>query len=85
MIKADELRAILNRKPFQPFRVRVSDGRTYDIRYPELSMVGESVFIIGIPAPDDANPRFYDRQAWIMLNMIDGIDPLPETAATSTP
>jgi hypothetical protein len=85
MIKADELRAILYRKPFQPFRVRVSDGRTYDVRYPEMNLVGESVFIIGIPAPNDPNPRFYDTQAWIMLNMIDGIDLLPEAAPTSTP
>jgi hypothetical protein len=76
-MRAEELRELLDRKPFQPFRVRVSDGRSFDIRYPELSLLGESVFIIGIPAPDDPNPRLYDRQAWVMLNMIDAIEPLP--------
>ncbi len=85
MIKADELRAILYRKPFQPFRVRVSDGRTFIIRYPEMNLIGESVFIIGIPPPDDPDSRFYDTQEWIMLKMIDGIDLLPEGAPTSTP
>jgi hypothetical protein len=84
-MRPDELRQVLYKEPFQPFRVRVRDGRTFDIRYSELSLIGESVFIIGIPAPDDPNPRFYDRQAWIPLQWIDGIDPLPEPAGTTAP
>ena len=77
---SEELRQHQNRKPFQPFRVHLKDGRSFDIHYPELNLVGESVFIIGIPAPDDPNPRFYDRQVWVPLKEIDGIDHLPEPA-----
>ena len=73
-----QLREHLWREPFRPFRVRLKDGRCYEIRYPKLNLVGESVFIIGLPAPDDPSPRFYDRQVWVPLNVIDGIDLLPE-------
>jgi hypothetical protein len=64
-MQAEQLREHLYRQPFRPFRVRVSDGRSFDIRFPDLNLVGESVFVIGIPAPDDPLPRFYDRQAWV--------------------
>ncbi len=77
----EQLRQHLYRKPFQPFRVRLHDGRSYDIRHPNLGLVGESVFIVGIPAPDDPNPVYYDRTVWVQLAQIDGIEPLPEPAA----
>jgi len=48
-----------------------------------LHLVGESVFIIGIPASDDPNPRFYDRTEWVRLNLIDSLDNLPESTATA--
>ena len=77
---SEELRQRLYREPFQPFRVKLKDGRSFDIHYPKLNLVGESVFIIGLPAPDDPNPRFYDRQVWVPLKQIDEIDLLPGPA-----
>ena len=35
MSPADVLEA-LRRRPFEPFRIQVSDGSTYDVRHPEL-------------------------------------------------
>lgn len=80
-MKADELRAIMYRKPFQPFRIRLKDGRTFDIHYPRLNLVGESVILIGTPPLGDSNPRFSERHDWVMLKLIDGIEFLPEPAA----
>ena len=80
-MQPERLRELLRQRPFRPFRVRLKDGQSHDIRYPDLHLVGESVFIIGIPAPGDLNPRFYDRQVWVPLSLIDGIDSLPEPAA----
>jgi hypothetical protein len=48
---AEELYQTLHRKPFKPFRVYLRDGRTYDIRFPEINMVTEAAFSIGIPEP----------------------------------
>ncbi len=81
-MKADELRASLHREPFQPFRVCLKDGQAFDIVHPNLGMVGESVFLIGIPAPDDPHPVYGDRTKWVWLSAIDRIEPLP-TAALS--
>lgn len=79
-MKPEQIRELLRRRPFQPFRVRLKDGQFHDIRYPNLHLVGESVFMIGIPAPDDPDPQFYDTMVWVMLKLIDGIERLPEPA-----
>jgi hypothetical protein len=78
---SEQLRQHLYRQPFEPFRVRLSDGRSYDIRYRDLNLVGESVFIIGIPEAGDPDPQFFDHTIWVPLKLIDGIDPLPNLAA----
>jgi hypothetical protein len=75
-MRAEELRAILYRKPFEPFRVRVKDGRSFDIRHPRLGLVGETVFIIGVPAPNETDPRLADHSVWVWLRDLDGIEPL---------
>ena len=49
MSPADVLFA-LQKRPFEPFRIQVSDGPAYDIRHPELVMVGLGALVIGIPA-----------------------------------
>lgn len=75
---ADNLRELLYREPFQAFRVRVDDGRSFDIRYPKLNIVGESIFIIGLPDAND--PRLYDHTVWVPIKTIDGAEPLPQEA-----
>ena len=42
-----ELRSRLDREPFEPFRVHVTDGRHYDIRDPKLAVPTENrLFIV---------------------------------------
>jgi hypothetical protein len=68
-------------RPFRPFRLRLSDGRSFDISYPWLLLVTEGWLVIGIPAPDE--PRFGDRQEWVPLKLVEGTDPLPQTSTVS--
>ena len=49
---AGELRDILDREPFQPFRVRLSSGDAYDIRNPGLALVMRSRLFIAFPNSD---------------------------------
>ncbi len=51
-MRPDDVRARLHAQPFQPFRIRLSNGITYDITHPDLVMVGRSALVIGTPAPD---------------------------------
>ena len=80
-MRAEEVAQYLHREPFQPFRVRLTDGRSFDIVHPNLGLLGASVLIIGIPAPDDPKPIYGDRTEWVRLHLIDGIEPLPTPAA----
>ncbi len=48
-MRADELKAILGRRPFLPVRLLITSGEHYDVRHPEQVMVwaGSVVFAIG--------------------------------------
>lgn len=46
---ADELRELLNREPFAPFRVVMSSGKTYEIANPDLVVVMKSEFFVAFP------------------------------------
>ena len=41
-MRPDDVRAELRIQPFQPFRIRLSNGKTYDVPHPDLVM-GRSV------------------------------------------
>ena len=73
-MRPEDIRQFLQHKPFQPFRLTLTDGRTYDVRHPELAMVGRSTVAIGIPAPDESAP-VYDRLVTISLMHIMQVEP----------
>ena len=54
-MRPDDIRNFLNRRPFQPFRITLTDGRNYEVRHPELVMVGRSSIVIGLPAPGESD------------------------------
>ena len=46
MITPEELRDRLSERPFQPFRVALSDGSLHDVPHPEFAWVfGQSLFV----------------------------------------
>jgi hypothetical protein len=47
LMKPEQLKELLAAQPFVPFRVRMSDGTTYDIKHPELALVSQNVLVIG--------------------------------------
>ncbi|MGD0897774.1 MAG: hypothetical protein ABR915_08040 [Thermoguttaceae bacterium] len=74
-MRPEDIRQFLQRRPFQPFRMTLTDGRTYEVRHPELAMAGRSTVAIGIPAPDEAEP-VYDRLVTVSLLHVMQIEPL---------
>jgi hypothetical protein len=65
-VRPEDLQEFVWRRPFQPFRLTLTDGRTYEVRHPEMAMVGRSSVVIGLPAPGDASPIF-DRAVHVAL------------------
>jgi hypothetical protein len=51
-----EMYNLLKRQPFQPFRIYLDDGRTFEIRHPRLTLATMSRLVIGVPDPKDPDP-----------------------------
>lgn len=77
----EEARKYLWREPFQPVRIRLKDGRRYDILYPRWTLAAEAILMIGLPPNDDPGSRYPDRNEWVRWPEVDTIEPLSEPAA----
>jgi hypothetical protein len=68
------IEALLEARPFAPFRIVVSDGTHHDIRHPNLVMLGLSCVIIGIPP--GAGGHFVERTVNVSLFHVVRLEPL---------
>jgi hypothetical protein len=75
-----ELYHKLGVKPFQPMRVHLADGRSYDILDRQLVIVGETYLTIGIPAPRATEP-IYEHIVRVDVKEIRSLEPLPMSMA----
>ncbi|MFO0973580.1 MAG: hypothetical protein U1A27_09100 [Phycisphaerae bacterium] len=41
----------LRTQPFEPFRIYMTDGQTYDVRHPELVIVDRTKLHVFVPGP----------------------------------
>jgi hypothetical protein len=53
-MKAEHLIELIEERPFRPIRIYLSDGRTHDVRHPEMAIVSEDIVTIGLP-PDESS------------------------------
>ena len=51
-MRPDDFRELLKRRPLQVIRLHLSTGITFEIRHPELALVGRSFVEILSPDPD---------------------------------
>jgi hypothetical protein len=80
-MRPEDLERALHRKPFQPIRVLLTDGRSYEICYPHQAVVGKTFFDIGIPASSQPVP-IYDHVESVDPADIERLEPL-ETPVSS--
>lgn len=66
----NEVRQLLKTKPFRPFRFKLTDGTSYDVRHPELVNVGRSALFLGLPAKEEAEPIFDDFRLIDLLHIM---------------
>jgi hypothetical protein len=71
----EELHGAARRQPFEPFRLILTTGATYDIRHPDLIMVGRRSAVVGLT--NEANGTVYDRTIKVDLLRVVGIEELP--------
>ena len=51
MIRREDVIENLDKRPFEPFRICMTDGRTYDVRHPDLCVPSRSTVYVGVPDP----------------------------------
>jgi len=72
---------LLNRRPFMPFRLHISEITSYEIRNPELVLVGASVTFIGIIR--NVQSDFFDEPVLVANRHITRVEPIVEVPATN--
>jgi hypothetical protein len=61
MFTALQFKERLNQNPFKPFRIHMSDGKTYDITNHDVAMVKRHALEVGIdPDQDSIAGRFVE-------------------------
>ena len=78
-MKRDVLLRLLRKRPFQPFRIELADGRAFNIRYPELNILGQTFMAVGIPEQGADDP-FAESVEIVMLSDIARAEPSDQGA-----
>jgi len=74
-MRPEDVREFLRRRPFRPFRLTLTDGRTYDVMHPELAIVDRSWMQVGLARPGDPE-NIAERLSSVSLLDIMQIEPL---------
>ncbi|MEK7711012.1 MAG: hypothetical protein AAB341_03865 [Planctomycetota bacterium] len=72
-MRPNDIISHVRKQPFQPVRVFISDGSSYDIRHSEMMMVGRTEVVIGLLTDGD---DVYDRFAYCDPVHINRIEPI---------
>ena len=81
-MRPNDVREFVQKRPFRPVRLTLTDGRTFSVHHPELLMVGKSTVAVGVPSPGELGP-IYDRLITISLLHIMQIETIDAPAASS--
>jgi hypothetical protein len=79
----DFIRKLLQAKPFEPFRIHLIDGQSYEVRHPEMVLVGYRSITLGIPRRN--NDLIYQSVVHISLINIGRIEMTAETMQINSP
>jgi hypothetical protein len=78
----EELHKAAHRQPFEPFRIILTTGATYDIHHPDLIMVGKRSAVIGITHQPENT--VYDYALTVGLFHIVAMQQLPASSPPSS-
>ena len=73
-MSAEELRDVLKQQPFEPFRLVMSDGEGFDVRHPDLLLIGQRSAMVGLTG--QPGQIFYERVVKVDLRHVIRLEPL---------
>ena len=62
-------------EPFRPFRIHTASGRSYEVKHPEVVMVGKTALTLSVPLSDDI-PDAQGMSYKLSLMSIESIEPM---------
>lgn len=78
MVTAADMRKRILERPFKPFRVYLTDGRSFDIHDPTWNLAAEAILLIGVAPEDDPHSRLPDWHERIDYQQIARVSDLKE-------
>lgn len=74
-----DLDSELHKKPFQPFRILTTTGKTYDITERDIPMLwlGKRTVLIGFRVPE-GDPYFYRYEVVSLVHIV-RLEPIPHS------
>ena len=72
----EEINSVLKRRPFVPFKVHVTGNVEYEVRQPEMVMLGRTILFIG--QRRDIDSPFFDEPILVAVRHITHLEPIVE-------
>ncbi len=72
MMTSRKLVDYVTAEPFRPFRIKMASGQSFDIRHPEMILVGRTSVRVYTTTGDDNNEKWHD----VSLMLMEMIEPL---------
>jgi hypothetical protein len=54
-MRPEDLLELLRARPFEPFRLYLSDGAVFEVRHPDTAIVQRSRVTVAVPGPEGAD------------------------------
>lgn len=70
---------LLAKRPFQPFRLVMSSGKTYDVGHPEMVLLTKTDILVGIDIADDGVPAEFDICSLLHVTAIEPLNAKTDT------
>ncbi len=70
-MRPEEILAYLRRQPFEPFRMHLTDGTTYEVRHPDQCILTRSAVHVAMPGPYTDYARGLAAYALIHINRLE--------------
>jgi hypothetical protein len=75
MIISRKVHEYITTEPFRPFRIKMASGQAFEIRHPEMILVGRTSVRVYTTNTNDQNEKWHD----VSLMLMETLEPLDAT------
>lgn len=68
-------RELLAQRPFEPFRVVMSSGATYEVCHPEMAFLTQTSILVGVELADDGIPAEFKICSLLHVSAVEPLNP----------